>query len=92
MIPKIARVPTLQCHVLKACLSGDIKGKKIAIPKEYRMDGMLAEIEKLWSAGADMLRERGLKIVDVSLPHTKYALPALLCDCTGRSLLQPCSL
>lgn len=60
----------------EACLSGDIKGKKIAIPKEYRMDGMPAEIEKLWSAGADMLRDAGAEIVDVSLPHTKYALPA----------------
>ncbi|WP_417250004.1 Asp-tRNA(Asn)/Glu-tRNA(Gln) amidotransferase subunit GatA [Celeribacter sp.] len=60
----------------EAMLTGDIKGKKIGIPKEYRMDGMPAEIEKLWADGADMLRTAGAEIVDISLPHTKYALPA----------------
>ena len=60
----------------EAILTGDVRGKKIAIPKEYRMDGMPAAIEKLWSNGADMLRNAGADIVDVSLPHTKYALPA----------------
>ena len=60
----------------EAMLTGDVRGKKIAIPKEYRMDGMPAAIEKLWSNGADMLRNAGADIVDVSLPHTKYALPA----------------
>ena len=60
----------------EAALTGDIRGKKIAIPKEYRMDEMSAEIEKLWSDGTDMLRDSGAEIIDVSLPHTKYALPA----------------
>ncbi len=60
----------------EAMLSGDIKGKKIGIPREYRMDGMPEEIEKLWADGADMLRDAGAGIVDISLPHTKYALPA----------------
>ncbi|GGA13324.1 Asp-tRNA(Asn)/Glu-tRNA(Gln) amidotransferase subunit GatA [Neptunicoccus cionae] len=60
----------------EAALTGDIRGKKIGIPKEYRLDGMPAEIEKLWNDGADMLRDAGAEIVDVSLPHTKYALPA----------------
>ncbi len=60
----------------EAMLTGDIKGKKIGIPKEYRMDGMPAEIEKLWSDGAAMLKDAGAEIVDISLPHTKYALPA----------------
>ena len=59
----------------EAALTGDIKGKKIGIPKEYRMDGMPDEIEKLWSQGAEMLKDAGAEIVDVSLPHTKYALP-----------------
>jgi len=53
-----------------------IRGKTIGIPKEYRIDGMPAEIEALWSAGIDWLKAAGAKIVDVSLPHTKYALPA----------------
>jgi aspartyl-tRNA(Asn)/glutamyl-tRNA(Gln) amidotransferase subunit A len=60
----------------EAMLTGDIRGQKIGIPREYRMDGMPAEIEALWKQGADMLRDAGAEIVDISLPHTKYALPA----------------
>ncbi|OLS52612.1 Asp-tRNA(Asn)/Glu-tRNA(Gln) amidotransferase subunit GatA [Rhodovulum sulfidophilum] len=60
----------------EAMLTGDIRGKTIGIPKEYRMEGMPAEIEKLWSDGAEMLRDAGAEIVEISLPHTKYALPA----------------
>jgi aspartyl-tRNA(Asn)/glutamyl-tRNA(Gln) amidotransferase subunit A len=60
----------------EAMLTGDIRGKTIGIPKEYRMDGMPGEIETLWSDGAAMLKDAGAKIVDISLPHTKYALPA----------------
>ncbi len=60
----------------EAALTGDIRGKRIGIPKEYRMDGMPAEIEALWSDGAAMLRDAGAEIVDISLPHTQYALPA----------------
>ncbi|MCP5086505.1 MAG: Asp-tRNA(Asn)/Glu-tRNA(Gln) amidotransferase subunit GatA [Rhodobacteraceae bacterium] len=59
----------------EAALSGDVRGKKIGIPKEYRLDGMPEEIEKLWSEGTEMLRDAGAEIVDVSLPYTKYALP-----------------
>jgi len=58
-----------------ATLNDDLKGKKIGIPKEYRVDGMPEEIEKLWSQGMEWLRDQGAEIVDVSLPHTKYALP-----------------
>ena len=53
-----------------------VKGMKIGIPKEYRLDGMPAEIEKLWSEGAAWLKAAGAELVEVSLPHTKYALPA----------------
>ena len=60
----------------EAALTGNIKGKKIGIPKEYRLEGMPAEIEALWAEGADKLRDAGAEIVDISLPHTKYALPA----------------
>ena len=59
----------------EAALTGDIRGRRIGIPREYRMDGMPAEIERLWSEGAAMLRDAGAEIVDISLPHTKYALP-----------------
>jgi aspartyl-tRNA(Asn)/glutamyl-tRNA(Gln) amidotransferase subunit A len=57
-------------------LSGDLKGKKIGIPREYRMDGMDGEIAASWDEGAAWLRDAGAEIVDISLPHTKYALPA----------------
>ena len=60
----------------EAALTGDIRGKVIGIPKEYRMDGMPAEIAKLWEDGTAMLRDAGAEIRDISLPHTKYALPA----------------
>ncbi|PID35692.1 MAG: Asp-tRNA(Asn)/Glu-tRNA(Gln) amidotransferase GatCAB subunit A [Rhodobacterales bacterium] len=60
----------------EAALTGDIKGKVIGIPREYRMDGMPAEIEKLWADGTAMLKDAGARIIDISLPHTKYALPA----------------
>jgi aspartyl-tRNA(Asn)/glutamyl-tRNA(Gln) amidotransferase subunit A len=53
-----------------------VKGRRIGIPKEYRVDGMPAEIEKLWQEGIAWLKAAGAEIVDISLPHTKYALPA----------------
>jgi len=74
--PKDSTSAELAVPDFEAALTGDIRGKKIGIPKEYRMDGMPAEIEKLWADGADMLRDAGAEIVDISLPHTKYALPA----------------
>jgi aspartyl-tRNA(Asn)/glutamyl-tRNA(Gln) amidotransferase subunit A len=60
----------------EAAVGRGVKGLKIGIPKEYRIEGMSAEIEALWQSGADWLREAGAEIVEVSLPHTKYALPA----------------
>jgi len=60
----------------EAAITGDIRGKKIGIPREYRMDGMSDEIDALWRQAAEMLRDAGAEIVDISLPHTKYALPA----------------
>ncbi|HEV2569219.1 Asp-tRNA(Asn)/Glu-tRNA(Gln) amidotransferase subunit GatA [Sphingomonas sp.] len=57
-------------------LSPDLKGKRIGIPKEYRVDNMPAEIDALWQQGIAWARDAGAEIVEVSLPHTKYALPA----------------
>jgi aspartyl-tRNA(Asn)/glutamyl-tRNA(Gln) amidotransferase subunit A len=74
--PKDSTSADLAVPNFEALMSGDIRGKKIGLPKEYRMDGMPTEIEKLWADGADMLRDAGAEIVDISLPHTKYALPA----------------
>jgi aspartyl-tRNA(Asn)/glutamyl-tRNA(Gln) amidotransferase subunit A len=53
-----------------------VKGMRVGIPKEYRVEGMPAEIEQLWEQGVAWLKEAGCEIVEVSLPHTKYALPA----------------
>ena len=74
--PKDSTSADLPVPNFEAALTGDIKGKTIGIPKEYRMDGMPAEIEKLWSDGTEMLKDAGAEIKDISLPHTKYALPA----------------
>ena len=60
----------------EAAMTGNIKGLRVGIPKEYRIDGMPAEIEALWQKGISWLKDAGAEIVDVSLPHTKYALPA----------------
>ena len=57
-------------------LAKGVKGLKVGIPKEYRIDGMSDEIEKLWQQGIEWLKAAGAEIVEVSLPHTKYALPA----------------
>src|SRR5215470_3446661 len=59
----------------EAALGRSIKGMKIGIPKEYRVDGMAAEIEELWQRGAEWLKDAGAEMVEISLPHTKYALP-----------------
>ena len=56
-------------------LNNSIKGKKIGIPKEYRVDDMPKEIEGLWQKGIDIIKESGAEIIDISLPNTNYALP-----------------
>ncbi len=60
----------------EAAIGKSVKGMKIGIPKEYRLDGMSGEIDTLWAQGADWLKAAGAELVEVSLPHTKYALPA----------------
>jgi aspartyl-tRNA(Asn)/glutamyl-tRNA(Gln) amidotransferase subunit A len=60
----------------EAAIGGSARGKVIGIPKEYRLDGMPAEIEALWQKGIDWLKEAGATMREISLPHTRYALPA----------------
>lgn len=60
----------------EAALGQSIKGMRIGVPKEYRVEGMSDEIEALWQKGLEWLKAAGAEIVDISLPHTKYALPA----------------
>ena len=74
--PKDSTSADLPVPDFEAALTGDIKGKTIGIPKEYRMEGMPEDIEKLWADGTAMLKDAGARIVDISLPHTQYALPA----------------
>ena len=59
-----------------AAVAEGVKGMKIGIPREYRMDGMDSDVEALWQQGQEWLKDAGAELVDVSLPHTKYALPA----------------
>jgi aspartyl-tRNA(Asn)/glutamyl-tRNA(Gln) amidotransferase subunit A len=59
----------------EANLSADVRGKRIGIPKEYRIEGVPAEIDEVWEKGIALMRDAGAEIVEVSLPHTKYALP-----------------
>ncbi|KQN40777.1 glutamyl-tRNA amidotransferase [Sphingomonas sp. Leaf407] len=74
--PKDATSLDLPVPAWEAGLNADLRGKRVGIPKEYRVDGMPAEIEALWQQGIDWLRDAGAEIVEVSLPHTRYALPA----------------
>jgi aspartyl-tRNA(Asn)/glutamyl-tRNA(Gln) amidotransferase subunit A len=73
--PKDSTSAPFELPDFTAALSGDIRGLKIGIPKEYRIDSMPEAIEKLWQQGIDWVKDAGAEIVDVSLPLTKYALP-----------------
>ncbi|MFK7943041.1 MAG: amidase, partial [Paracoccaceae bacterium] len=73
--PKDSTSADIPVPDFEAALTGDIKGKRIGIPAEYR-EGCPEETEKFWQDGIAMLRDAGAEIVDISLPHTKYALPA----------------
>jgi len=73
--PKDSTSANIPVPDFEAALTGDIRGLKIGIPKEYRMEGMNPEIDALWQTGIAMLKDAGADAVEVSLPHTKYALP-----------------
>jgi aspartyl-tRNA(Asn)/glutamyl-tRNA(Gln) amidotransferase subunit A len=66
----------LKVHDYETAIGKSVKGLRIGIPKEYRIDGMSAEIERVWEQGCAWLKAAGAELVEVSLPHTKYALPA----------------
>ena len=73
--PKDATSLNLPVPNWEAALSSDLKGKTVGIPKEYRLDGIDPDIDAMWDAGIAMLKDAGAEVVEISLPHTKYALP-----------------
>ena len=74
--PKDTTSVDIEVPDYEAAIGKSVKGMRIGIPKEYRIDGMPAEIEEMWQKGAAWLKDAGAELVDISLPHTKYALPA----------------
>src|SRR4249919_1382237 len=74
--PKDTTCADLPVPDYEAAVGKSVKGVRIGIPKEYRLDGMPAEIEKIWEQGRAWLKAAGAELIEVSLPHTKYALPA----------------
>jgi aspartyl-tRNA(Asn)/glutamyl-tRNA(Gln) amidotransferase subunit A len=74
--PKDTTCADLPVPDYEAAIGRSVKGMRIGIPKEYRLDGMSEEIEALWHKGMAWLKDAGAELVDITLPHTKYALPA----------------
>ncbi len=74
--PKDATSLNMAVPNWEAALSSDLKGKRVGIPKEYRLEGIDPDIDAMWDAGIAMLKDAGAEVVEISLPHTKYALPA----------------
>ncbi|BBB11449.1 Asp-tRNA(Asn)/Glu-tRNA(Gln) amidotransferase subunit GatA [Sphingopyxis sp. FD7] len=74
--PKDATSLDLPVPNWEAALSSDLKGKTVGIPKEYRLEGIDPDIDAMWDAGIAMLKDAGAEVVEISLPHTRYALPA----------------
>ena len=74
--PKDTTSADIEVPDYEAAVGQGVKGLRIGIPKEYRLDGMPEEIERFWRQGMDWFRAAGAEVVDISLPHTKYALPA----------------
>ena len=73
--PKDATSLDLPVPQWEAGLSSDLKGKRVGIPREYRIEGVPVEINALWDQGIEWLKDAGAEVVPISLPHTKYALP-----------------
>ncbi len=74
--PKDATSLNMAVPNWETALSSDLKGKTVGIPKEYRLEGIDPDIDAMWDAGIAMLKDAGAEVVEISLPHTKYALPA----------------
>ena len=86
--PKDTTCADLPVPDYEKAVGASVKGMRIGIPKEYRVPGMAAEIEALWQRGAQWLKDAGAETVDISLPHTKYALPAYYIVAPGGGFVQ----
>lgn len=73
--PKDSTSADMPVPDFEAAISGDVKGLRIGIPAEYRLDGLASDVAALWEQGIGWLKDAGAEIVDIALPHTKYALP-----------------
>ncbi len=73
--PKDATSIDISVPNYESLLTGNVKGLRVGIPKEYQVDGMRSEIMDVWHKGVEWLKQAGAEILDISLPHTKYALP-----------------
>ena len=73
----------------EAALENGVKGLRVGIPKEYRIDGAPPEIDALWQKGAEWLKAAGAELVDISLPHTKYALPVYYIVAPAEASVEP---
>ena len=87
--PKDTTCADLPVPDYEKAVGASVKGMRIGIPKEYRMPGMADEIETLWQRGAQWLKDAGAETVEISLPHTKYALAGLLHRRAGGGFVQP---
>ena len=74
--PKDTTSVDIEVPDYEAAIGKSVKGMKIGVPAEYRVDGMPSDIEALWQKGIAWLKDAGAEVIDISLPHTKYALPA----------------
>jgi aspartyl-tRNA(Asn)/glutamyl-tRNA(Gln) amidotransferase subunit A len=83
--PKDATCADIPVPDYEAAVGKSVRGLRVGIPKEYRVDGMPAEIEKIWEQGRAWLKAAGAELVDISLPHTKYALPAYYIVCPAEA-------
>ncbi len=83
--PKDATCVDREVPDYEAAVGKSVKGLRIGIPKEYRVEGMPAEIEALWQQGREWLKSAGAELIDISLPHTKYALPAYYIVCPAEA-------
>ena len=89
MTRRISTIGDVAVPDFEAACRRDVKGLRIGVPREYRLDGMPEDIERLWQQGVAWLREAGAEIVDISLPHTKHGLATYYIVAPAECFVQP---